>query len=358
MRTKVDLETLNLYAVIPFLALTALTLFGFMKFEFSEFELLVLILGDVIFFNVTHIGLAYWQFFSLPEMKEWRATRTPREWWKIGSITFLVGVVPFLAIMSVSYFGLSGTARDWTIIGTLVFTQFLRTQHIVYQHMGLSLLYNVELHLDPNQNQAELKSIKSSELIERYLFHAFVLVAFSYFLGTYFYGIFPEVARPILKDTRLPLQILLGSLVIAILANSLRLRSLRKTGKPLFLLRLGFYPFIDWVAPIAIRFCHGIEYLVIYRRMQKNSMQRNPSYRPGTWPIGMLIAVVLILGLLFFRHYPYEKFNMFKERTFWVAVLAALSLSTGYIHFYFDRVMFQMKDPQTRRLIGPLIRKV
>lgn len=352
------LERVNLYATIPFLLLTILHLTGIWRPSFSQYDLLVLILGDVLFFNVTHIALAYWQFLALPEMKEWRKTRTRRQIWEVGTITFLAGAVPFAGIMSVSYFGVKGLTQDIVVIGTLVITQYLRTQHIVYQHMGLSLLYNVDAYESPKLTESDRTQLKRSELFERWGFHAFVLISCCYFLSTYFSSIFPESVRDTLADARKPLQLVLILLALAIPANAWLNRSTRKTEKPLFLSRLIFYPFVDWVSPLAIRFFHGIEYLVIYCRMQAHSESRHSDIKRTILPMGLLVSVAVILGLLYFRHYPFDRFNMFKKRDFLVATLASLSLASGYVHFYFDRIMFQMKDPHTRRLIGPLIRKL
>lgn len=352
------LERINLYATIPFLCLTVLTLTGLLKPNFSQFDLLVLVLGDVLFLNVTHIALAYWQFFDLPEMKEWRKTRSKRQIVEVGTIAFLAGAIPFAGIMSVSYFGINGPVRDIVVIGTLVLTQYLRNQHIIYQHMGLSLLYNVEAYENPSLSETDRKQLKRSETLERFAFHAFVLIACCYFLATYFYSIFPDSVRETLRTSQKPLQISLIALVIFLIGNAWLNRSTRKTAKPLFLSRLVFYPFVDWVSPLAIRFFHGVEYLVIYRRMQAHSQARNPRSRRAFLPMGLLISLAVILGLLYFRHYPYDRFNMFKQRDLVIAILASLSLASGYVHFYFDRIMFQMKDPQTRRLIGPLIRKL
>lgn len=351
------LEKINLHAPVIFLFIIVLLQISPINLNNFEQNMIYFLIGDILFFNVTHIAFAYWQYLTLPEVRSVVLSKTKKEKIQISATIFFVGLLPFLAIYLVSTAKLSSELTEFIIVATLLLTQYLRIQHIVYQHMGLSLLYNQKIREQRHLSEEEDKELVKSEKVERISYHCLVFASYFYILINIYKFMFPIELRTLLSKFQTPVEVCLVVFVLVIIVNSMRLKSLRSSEKTYFLTRLLLYPLSGWMAPLAIRFFHGVEYMVITQRIQKNTKLNNNEVAKRKSMYVLLMCIVVIIGLLFFRHYPFDKFNMFKEREKHVAILAALSLSLGYVHFYLDRVMFKMRDLITRQEIGPLIKQ-
>ncbi len=132
-----------------------------------------------------------------------------------------------------------------------------------------------------------------------------------------------------------------------------------KTFKPVFLLRLVFFPLGVWspIYAMGVPCFHGVEYTFMFKKMWRKS---GLSPERSRW---LLFSVVLpaaaLVGLLSVarteRGFGAALRGEFPHHAVWISAVAALSLSLNYLHFYLDGVLFRMKDPEIRRVVGPLI---
>jgi hypothetical protein len=128
----------------------------------------------------------------------------------------------------------------------------------------------------------------------------------------------------------------------------------------LFLLRLLYVPLgsFSFVAGLVYRILHGTEYIFIYRRMARVSQLRNELTSPWILP-GALLIFTMAGFMWTFSLDAGQGFHWYlslnNNLPLWFKLLACVTLTRLYMHYYLDRVVFRMRDPDSARYFGPLL---
>jgi hypothetical protein len=279
----------------------------------------------IFFLNAPHIGLTYSMLLFLPELKEWRSLPEKNE--KLLKFSMIV----FISVTIICFISISPYWEDHPLILRAArYLTFLLSPfsflHIAYQFRGIEI------------SQSFKHNTEKQSRIKYHLFHiALVFVV----IGSYYNG---------LSLSNSKLLIVLGLVVFLTLYFVINF-----IGKKIFVIRalfsLRYFLFV--LAPFSqfafwgVAFCHGIEYLLVYWRMSSNSR------------ISKLDKRKLHLTSAFFA-----LFLIYLSSPFWLAeevnynfiMITGVSLYTGllYTHFYLDRQMFKMRDPDVKRLVGSI----
>lgn len=304
------------------------------------------LVADVVFFDATHTILT-WTILCLPEGRAWlqnRQTRAPffLPWW-IGVALF------FIALFCVDRLWLAKEnplIHDWLRLSLIFFPIW----HTLAQSKGLSLSYNQvwqKAKAPIGDDRARLERARTWE------HRAFALLITYVFLWRV-----PKVfGERILSAAMVHTLswLVLGAAILSLAAVFRDLdRSLARK-KGLFLSRLLIVPI--WahnpVGSIIYQGIHGMEYLFTFLHMSKGS-----SAPPLTKKRIYLLAVALFLPTFLFSLI----LGFHTQITAWlpgfsvfVVPIAALVFANTYTHFFFDRVLFRMRDADTREKIGGLL---
>ena len=143
----------------------------------------------------------------------------------------------------------------------------------------------------------------------------------------------------------------------AIIKSALMRPEIFKTNKPIYLLRLLIFPFVafSFAASCILTIMHGVEYVCVFNKMNSRSNQ------PESNRMQVLITAVILLfiyGLLVFwveskkSILPNGEVQIIEPTAQFFSIL---TIGLVYTHYYLDRIIFRMRDPVTRELVGPLL---
>jgi hypothetical protein len=335
-------EAINLIIPVLFLPLIA-----------SEFilgapnitmRLFLINLVEVGLGSAGHNGLSWSLLFVTPEGRLWlRDKGGHRQLVKI----FLVATTIFiLAAITFCFFldehGLIlklYLALDW----------FLIHHHSLNQTRGLSYIYGFNSPEDLKSGL--LKPIHQQQAI------AFnVLLGLSQIPMLHYIFDLDVLTSPIEKWA---FALVTTLVVLWIILSNLPLPG-NQRNRIFYLARLFYFPLTSfWLsAALAFRVLHGIEYVFVYRKMIAQSK------------VGIHLGrkVVILYSTLFFASaILLWTFSTVKSEGYlwlfptdnpiptWLRIMAALSVTRLYTHYYLDRRLFRMRDPVTNKWMKHLL---
>jgi hypothetical protein len=311
----------------------------------------------VFFFSMTillgstgHIGLTLALMLMLPEAKEWLAIKTRNRpwifWAKAGLVfsgTLLLALCAFdllsvagMTVINIAYIFL---LLDWLLV----------IHHSAAQTHGLVVAYNQQVR----KNGGPATSPRFSDR-NRWLTLVMIACAF---------------ATPVLMtwspQDSLARTVNLSLFAISALALAIYSyqsffpwHSLRRN-QSLYGARLLLFPLmpLSFFAGMGYRGIHSIEYIMVFRKCFEHS--RKPFVKS---------TVIFITASIFLFFLALGIFALAKDSEFlvaawkpqesmaaWIKVLAALNAACTFTHYYLDRIIFRMRDEDSRRLFGTLL---
>jgi len=325
-------------------------------------EFLRRVLVNVLFLDSTHVFLTFFVLMRLPEFKTWSRDKDSKTaaWFYIRLL-----LIFFILLF---YFNYPWPEKNgpWELELITMIIAFMPIQHSMYQIRGLSLAYNAgarselfETAKDPTEVSHSLNRMKTSERWEK---AAFIL----FFIGIIGKRVIRKqdnfISRGLNTTELWMLELIFYGFVLA--AGLAFLKSLWDLGKPgsigltgkfIHLSRLIAYPLmsVSLIAANLISIFHGIDYYLVIRKMVKASKTSEEERKINLKVINLTL---LITGILF-TVLTYWRFVTFGEPVLPVTLLFLNGLvgAISYLHYYLDRIIFRMRDPEARRLIAPLI---
>jgi hypothetical protein len=316
-------------------------------------------LSSIIFLDSVHIVFTFVLMATLPEMREWSKSKETREktgWFKgLGPLArfavmgTILGVIIWVIKVNPSTSTLFGMASVW-----LFFELLGPSHHTVSQMRGISFCYNSALRKKFKFSDEQKAMASKSEKMEKLFFNMLLASELLYW--------FPEIFRadkyiiPGIDSFQLIGASLAISAAVALVVNGLYFPSQDKSKKALFLTRGFLFPLkmLSIISALAIRATHGMEYLIVFRKMVRSSQISKPK-KSRVFLIAGIVSAAYVIPFTVMGYGFLYKMTGFQasERMIAAAVIGTFILR--YTHFYMDSVMFKMSDSATRAAVAPLL---
>lgn len=307
------------------------------------------LLADVIFLNLTHNAFTLMMLIGIPELKPWVEEKgdgsIARFYISLSIKTTALAIVFWMAVAK-----WHPVLTDLLILVSIIFP----FHHALAQSHGLSLLYNRKLVEDASSMKVEKKSL---ELIERVLISALIGIAIIpvlLFRLPEWFDWMPRGFFALLENlgtTGSPAFIISISVVGLILLSMLFYPASIRIKKVLHATRYLLWSF-TYISPFAIwstKVVHGIEYLLVFRKMSANA---------STFSLGKLNWFLLcgVIGLAIPRVLIESGFKFNSDTgADLMKVAMSVSLAISFVHYYLDRQLFLMRKPLNRETVGRLM---
>lgn len=279
----------------------------------------------VLFLNAPHVGMTYSMLLFLPELREWG--EIPYVKTKVMRYSILL----FISILAIKFlvlrpmiFGVPWLIKFGNYLNFLLIP--LPFLHIAFQFRGIETSLSFKLNS------------KSQDKIKRGFFYAVLIcVLWSSYNSALNIN---EMKVPFIVGILLCLLLFLST---NFLSREIHLYRLVFSLRYFLFVLAPFSGFAFW----GLALCHGVEYLAVYLRMSKNSEIKKED-RVKFHFVSTLFGLLLI----FFS----SPFWLAEEKNFSTMMALMVSLYMGflYVHFYLDRQMFKMRDPEVKRLVGKI----
>ena len=347
-------EKINLSLPLFFLIAAILEVF-FFKESVSAHREGIMLIAKIFFLNHLHIFFTISMLVFFPEVRSWIkeiSTEKPTNAW---TIWIFVGIF-FWAVEQrlIGYLGQNHLQLAAKIVGFLLLSYGIH--HVVSQTLGISLMYNRNHQVkETKTEQTHLYKLNFFEKWERRLFFislTFIIVGEGL---REFSSWIPEI---------IDYRYLIAFSVVPFVVNLYMVKNLfaeTQSNKFYFLLRTLLFPMSAFskIALAGYLSCHGIEYLFMFIKMISNSqisIDRQRLFQfyfsaSGVFLVGLIVAIFRfdLLSKIAFSVTP-----TVLHPFLWAAVSFSIVLSQ--MHYFWDREIFRMRNPITRKHIGPLLR--
>lgn len=297
-------------------------------------------ISETFFLASTHAFLSL-AIFLLPASASWLNQRAEAKRQSIGTWTIVLGILLFSFFMwrALSAGRPSNVRPIIVLLSDFIFTA-LSLHHTLWQVKGLSMTYEL---------QRPLRSVKPKFQIFETAHTPFYLLLFLVLLrptATVVNSVYPMLGelvkiRTIGLVASALMLLVTSTIVIPDLFSSES--QLRKRGW--FKLRLTSWALIPvskygFIVSGAI---HGVEYLVVTWQLFS---KENKEFAIKTVSILLGIAVIFRLCVWGFRGQSPEYAPIL------LTMLSSVGLAVGVLHFFWDRHLFAMREPETRAFTG------
>lgn len=354
-------EKIFLFYPLFFLALVPMELIFFNSTIGGTDKFIRRMLTNVLFLDATHVLLTYVVLLRIPELKTWTKDKT-----SLTSTWFYIRLVLIFGIL-LTYFNYSWPENNvpWEFEVVTFIIAFMPFQHSLYQVRGLSLAYNSGVRTDLYKNQKDEAALHASleklKLSERWEKTAFALFFFG-IVGMRIINKPDNFFTKTVFSANLSLSNWVFSAVLfAAIFSFLRslyllgFANLKWSGKSIHLSRLIAYPLVSvsLVAADLVSIFHGVDYYLVTRKMISTS---NSTSQERATNLLIINTTLVISGLLFialsYWRYAYQSETIIPNSLLFLnGFVAAIS----YLHYYLDRIIFRMRDADSRRIVAPLI---
>lgn len=338
--------------VIPWVGVCAFLL-SWMNDKIGIFHPLRMGLADlavgVIFLDGMHIIYTFIMLLCIPELRQW--TRAVGNYWGNLAVIGLTTAALFYI------FRFSELPIEWPILLTTIFMLDVvgPSWHTLAQIRGISFCYHSALRKAGKVPAAATITAVRAERIER---HLFLLLLFGD-IACSMPMVLREVGEQAFKAALLFRPVGITAVVTAalgILINSRRFPGQEQTRKTLYLTRVLVFPLRLVAGPVGLvlRISHGTEYLVVLRQMVNNSAL-SESGRKRVLRLTLAASMVYIPVYVLTCKAAFLDARLWREphELFFFALM--IHFVIRYVHYYMDRKLYRMSNPQTRAVVSPLL---
>lgn len=306
--------------------------------------------ASLILFEALHVLLTFLVLLFVPEMKKWISER-----WSNQPKNFWLGVVIVISAFTLILF-VSGGGR-FVYNGDSWFTHIvsmsaiaLTLHHRLSQTKGISLAYGLA-SLQPEQLNEKQKYLFR---IQNHLYLTLLLVLIPLYWISYrrfFLHNKLDYDWSTIRTGMFVLAIIASGIILAIQFIGIYIK--QKTNKNfyeiIFNLRLFFYVFVpfSFFSVIAMETLHGFEYVFLWRKMGDQFDHSKQKLRP-------LIVINIAVLIMIYYTLTYGD-SIFGKNGVWTDLVFAFVTGITLTHFLLDRTIFRMRNPVTRKIIGPLL---
>lgn len=341
-------EIFNLaWPLVVFAFLSALYFkFGSLSRPTSNF---ILYFTGVAALNVVHTSFTFITLFCFPEARNWLNELQPRERYLLIAkwVSLLVILLLFFAYRNTLERNFSAFRVSLIFAWATSFIAYI--YHTLRQVEGLTIMYNKNLERQTSLTPIEHDLFRKCEAREKILFQ---LLIWMLAIGLFF------------KLLKLPLIawvafVLSALLMVMIFLNNYRFPHIHQSNKPIYLLRLIFFPLsqINPVYSLGPSFFHGVEYFFVFRKMWHKTQV--PRAKRARLFYALIIPVSIVTAVFStaraYRGYGIALGQFFPDYQSTVVLIAVVSVAFNFLHFQLDRDLFKMKNAKVRKNIAPLI---
>lgn len=328
---------------LPFILfiLIALEILLDLKFNTAERKFSNFI-ADILFFDTTHAVLTFLLILFVPEVSGWKEKVSQKgTFLKFGIGIFIFWLILFLF----QRFNDSGVI--FTIVSTI--TVFYPVYHCIAQVRGISFTYNT-IFLKNQQGIENKDSILRSYRYEKWVGN---LLVFTISLKLILSFLQMEKGFKI-GNYGVLVDILNVSLILLLLFLFLSLPKQLRIKKIIFNSRILIFLFVpsSFIAKIGYQINHGTEYVSIVDKMIENSSISSANRRKLIY---FFLTAIIVLSTLAYPQFILNPnfFGSSSESIF--KIFLAMRAANTYTHYFFDGLLFKMKNPITRERIAPLL---
>lgn len=300
------------------------------------------LLANVLFLNTLHVIFTFELALTVPEYRQ--VIERHSRWPGYGFLFLIAAVLIGLKAAENNVRGILGGLVAVAVVAIVA-------RHALKQNMGLSLLYNVLARRSGELSDSQMAKLDLIENRERFYFKTLIAMMVSGFALTqvHFAG-----ALGVVPAIRWMFTFLGCAMTLHLAASYLAVDRVRFRGKALFFARLLLMisSFHSYLGMIGFNIVHGVEYYLVYKRIQGHS-QSDPAFAVGKTVV-FLLALIVIAGAV--ADPASGIFGMLGAGAWgesWL-VKSVVIFSGGlvFFHYYLDEVLFAMKRPEVRRLTG------
>ncbi len=295
------------------------------------------IIVELVLGNSIHVVISYYFLFTLPEMKSWLSEKLKDRLF----LAFLSFVLVCLAslVFILKFITPEKISKDIWVLLKFAWI-FIPVFHAWRQVVGIATMYDMA---SPTSARHIVFEKRLFRIFEVFLFIQVCLLAMN---NRYF------------DDSNTTRMIRLGVFVPHLLIGLYLIGSnFRNKYKCLFMTRALLFPltFYSSIAGMAIAGSHGFDYYMVAQKIRKNTSAAGPL------PMSVLttsIAVFLILSFILNAHAGIAAFFLRGKAPDLLAykIMNAVMFLFAYGHYYLEGVLYKMRDPTSRKFIGPLLR--
>ncbi len=299
--------------------------------------------ADYLFFNTLHVIIPFLFILIIPEYKEWAGIKGISGPFKYWQNTLIISTFFFIMVLLGSSVMESLAINSNWFYFAYIIRIILRGFHSVGQSIGLSMTFNADYLKDSRNENKKLINLRSFEKVLTWSLVLVMLVLFTLNFRGNPLRFMLNPGRDYFIASFIYLNVLIT--LILMLYPLLYPKELRWI-KFLFHLRFAFFSlqFLTPFALIGIWCAHGTEYLYITNRiLSKKSLE----IRKYFWKMFLIVGSIWGIAVIF-RSIDYYNF----ERK-WLIIYLAIIWTVDLTHYWTDRVLFKMKNKETRELIGP-----
>lgn len=337
-----------IYLVVPMLFMPIIFYEIFYKPNWGDSDILwTRFVVNTFLFSYLHVILTFTLILSSPVLRSWI-----QENYKTSVNLWLLKIFGILTLFIIFFWagGAHFTVKsEWRQFFCFLFIfvgSIAPHFHSIWQIRGISTLYD------------EGKTAYFERLLITLLFFIFA------FTQTVRFTIdFPAsltLFTPFVKSVhKFPLEALrkIGFTLGLIISSAIFIYSLTRKGKykntrSLFLLRLFLFPLgaYSFFALAASSAAHGLEYLAVFWKVSDAhpADQRKKIRKYGIISMLFILPFLMPIYLVFW-------FNSIFKPHFFLEFLSALGIALVYTHYIVDGALYRMKNPITRKIVGPML---
>ncbi len=313
-------------------------------------SLFVLWIVDVLLFNLIHVGLTFINIFFIAEY---------RQVLKVQKVSLIKAFAVFslIAAFFISSYRGSPVMLDTPLKYLLIVVMiFFRAFHTYKQSLGFSLQLNAHhLHKTSEENQSEFFKIESeSRKYEKLAVWLLILgslpAGYIAFRNELNFGISVSAMRVAAISL-----FVVGLMTMVFSFLKLKHLSLIKN-KIAFSARFLVYacaPF-TLMGFLGSKSIHGVEYFLFQEQVFKNSRIEKRKYL--MLGIGTVIFMAFHVALIF-PHAPFG-FQIVSVSNRYLDWAIMLNVIVTFFHYYLDSKLYEMKNPEVRKIMAPIFNKV
>jgi hypothetical protein len=292
----------------------------------------VILLSQILFFNVAHVGFTFSILFLTPIGKSWLKDVLN---WSVKK-ALVVNLILFAILStSISYFFYwvliekSGEFISVFVVIQLLLVVVLPVHHRLSQSFGIFFNKKNRIYF---KNQEDLHNFKK-------IFIALSVIG----LTLVFLHKVINFNLELTYLTKVSISMILFFMCLKLIGVELKAQGTVYSSFKFLLWPMSIFSNMAIYAIIAI---HGIEYAKVYTRMTKGS-----SFGPHI--LSLIFAIILIISYLIRPIGGTHLSDHFKvDFPVTVSLAAGLSYSLSLMHFGWDRIFFRMRDERVRKLLS------
>lgn len=305
------------------------------------------VVAKLFFLNNVHVYLSLSLLIFSPSLRTWFSEKRKSEKlfatrWIIvfgGCFALFAWGLPFLKTQAID-------PRLYAIV--IAISTVVGIHHNYSQTLGISLAYHRKFDRD-SAGDLERARVEKLEKAERLLWR----------ISMALHGLLIFIFAVIPKDRNIALILNAGMFVCAVGLILLALKLPRAlASKQIFMFRYLLYPFVpfSFAAFIAILSVHGIEYLGLFQRMHRESVEIHRLNR-RVMAAGIFVLVATLTTLTIFGRSTRGLWftALLEDQPTLVLYLGSLALAASFLHYHIDAQMFRMRDEATRSIVAPLL---